>query len=123
MNFFERYSDYISIWCFVQQFQFSKMPVTNNNWLQSKSDGKHKLSVKFSYVIIIYQVWNNHNTLNVLFTSCAINILLFFDEIIPPNLEAWEPFVHVFWENICLIMFRHMCMPIFKYIFNVLKKI
>ncbi len=55
------------------------MQVTNNNWLQSKNDGKHRLSVKFSYVITIYQVWNKYDTLNVLFTSCAINILLFFE--------------------------------------------
>jgi hypothetical protein len=47
MNFFERFSDYISIWCFVQQFQISKMQVTNNNWLQPKSDGKHKLCQVF----------------------------------------------------------------------------
>jgi hypothetical protein len=47
MNVFERFSDYISIWCFVQQFQISKMQVTNNNWLQPKSDGKHKLCQVF----------------------------------------------------------------------------
>jgi hypothetical protein len=33
MNSFERYNDYVSIWCFVQQFQISKMQVANSNWL------------------------------------------------------------------------------------------
>jgi hypothetical protein len=51
----------------------------NNNWLQSKNGGKHKLNVNFSYVVTIYQVWNNGITLNALFTPHAINILLFFD--------------------------------------------
>jgi hypothetical protein len=44
-----------------------------------KSDGKHRLSIMFSYVVTIYQIWSNDNTLDVLFTSYAINILLFVD--------------------------------------------
>ncbi len=99
----------------IQQFQISKMQGTNSNWLQSKSDGKHRLSLKFSYVITIYQVWNNDNTRNVLFTSCAISIFFWLNKklfYLHVNLETWEPFVHVFWKNI--ITFKRMCMSIFK---------
>jgi hypothetical protein len=35
-------------------------------------NGKYKLSVKYSYLAIIYQAYNNNNTLNVLFTPCVI---------------------------------------------------
>jgi hypothetical protein len=38
---------------FLNSFKFQKMSVVNINWLQSKNDKKHKLNVKFSYVIII----------------------------------------------------------------------
>ncbi len=64
------------------------MQVKNNNWLQSKNDGKQKLSVKFSYVVTIYQVWNNDNTLKILFMSCAINIFfkLNFKKSYPTNI-------------------------------------
>ncbi len=48
----------------------------NKNWLQPKNGGKHKLSVNFSYVVTIYQLWNNGITLNALFTPCVINIFL-----------------------------------------------
>ncbi len=51
----------------------------NNNWFQSKNGGKHKQNFNFSYVVIIYQLWNNGITLNVLFTLCPINIFLFLD--------------------------------------------
>ncbi len=54
MDFFERYNDYISISCFVQQFEISKMQTKNSNWLQSKNDGKHRPRVKFSYVVTIF---------------------------------------------------------------------
>jgi hypothetical protein len=63
-----------------------------------------KLSAKFSYVIIIYQVSNNDNTLNVLFTSCVINVLLFFDQL-------------------KIIMFKHVHFNFKLLFFNVLKNI
>jgi hypothetical protein len=78
-------------WCFLKNmmttyqydvslnnFKFQKMKMVNINYLHSKSSDKHILC-NFSYVVISYQVWNIHNTLNVLFTLCATTILLFFD--------------------------------------------
>jgi hypothetical protein len=57
-------------------FKFKKCKCQLTIGYNKKNDRKHKLSVKFSYVVIIYQVWNNDNTLNVFFTSCAINKFL-----------------------------------------------
>ncbi len=62
----------------LNNFKFKKMKMINNNWFQSKNGGKHKLKVKFSYVVIVYQLWNNVITLNALFTPCPINILFVF---------------------------------------------
>jgi hypothetical protein len=53
-------------------FFFGKIQLLHINWLQSKNDGKHGLNIKFSYVVIIYQVWNNDNTLNV--TTLALGL-------------------------------------------------
>jgi hypothetical protein len=50
-----------------------------------------KLSVKFSYVIIIYQVWNSGNTLNIFFTPCAISILLLmYQQIFNVLKNTWQ---------------------------------
>jgi hypothetical protein len=79
MNFFEIYSDYISNSCSIQQFQVPKKckwQITTS--YNQKVIWEHRLNVKFSHVITIYQVRNKDNTLNVLFTPCAIRIWLFF---------------------------------------------
>jgi hypothetical protein len=49
------------------------MPIGYNKTI----NGKYKLSVKYSYLAIIYQAYNNNNTFNVLFTPCALNIFFF----------------------------------------------
>jgi hypothetical protein len=81
MNFsLEKYGDYISlIFCWII-WKLKNANVKNINKFLSKSGGKHILNVKFSYVATIYEMWNINNILNVLFTPCAINILLFLSK-------------------------------------------
>jgi hypothetical protein len=50
-----------------------------------------KLSFKFSYVIIIYQVWNSGNTLNIFLTPRAISILLLiYQQIFNVLKNTWQ---------------------------------
>jgi hypothetical protein len=52
---------------------------------------KNKLNVKFSYVIIIYQVWNSGNTLNIFLTPCANSILLLiYQQIFNVLKNTWQ---------------------------------
>ncbi len=71
---------------------------------------KHKLSVKFSYVTTVYEVWNNDNTLNVLLTSCAINIFCFL-----PKKQLFYPthklgsLLSIYFENFLVVLCLNTC--------------